>query len=97
MSLRGAFSGLLALTFLQAVLSSTGSAHRTAGLLSVVNSGVARFLSPTVAAIPDLRDKRKIVAPGEIGKEPLAKIPQTSSTMPDDWTTKVAPPTSIQI
>lgn len=91
MSLRGMFSGLLALTFMQAVLSSTASAERTAGVWDGIASGVARFLSPTVAAIPDRRDRRKIIAPGEIGKEPLATIP-SSSTMPNDWTTKAVPP-----
>lgn len=95
MSLRGMFSGLLALTLIQAVLSSTKSAERTAGLLKGLSSGVAHFMSPTVAAIPDLRDRRKTVAPGPLDD---GRIPfdQSSSTLPTDWTTKAAPPKTVQ-
>ena len=94
MSLRGIFGGLLALTFVQAVLSSTQSAERTAGIWSAITSGFARFMSPTVAAIPDVRDRKKwdTVAPG--APDP---VPYSSSTMPNDWTTKPtapSPPTS---
>jgi hypothetical protein len=89
MTFRGVFSGLVALTLLQAVLSSTKSAERTAGIWSAVTSGFARFMSPTVAAIPDIRDRVKwdTVAPGDPGK-----IPYSSTTLPDDWTTKPAAP-----
>ena len=84
MSLRGLFSGLLTLTFLQVVLSSTKSAERTAGVLSVVGSGFERLMSPTVAAIPDLRTRKQ-------WRE--RTTPETSSsTLPDDWTTKPAAP-----
>lgn len=102
MSVRGVFGGLLALTFLQAVLSSTKSAERTAGVWSGVASGFARFLSPTVAAIPDLRSRSyRDVAPGEIGKEPVAPLnptsttSATSSTLPASWTTRPAAPRSV--
>lgn len=89
MTLRGVFGGLLVLTTLQAVLSSTQSAERTAGIWSAISSGVARFMSPTVAAIPDIRDRKKwdTVAPGAPDR-----VPYSSSTMPGDWTTKPAAP-----
>lgn len=95
MSLRGMFSGLLALTMLQAVLSSQKAAERTGGLMSGLASGVARFMSPTVAAIPDLRDRKKTVAPGPLddGRIPLNP---SSATMPTDWTTRPAPPKTVQ-
>jgi hypothetical protein len=104
MSVRGVFSGVLALTFLQAVLSSTKSAERTAGVWSAVTSGFAHFMSPTVAAIPDIRGRKKwdTVAPGQPGDEtgrvpydPSSASPGTSSTFPADWTTKAAPPRSV--
>ncbi len=91
MSVRGIFSGLLALTFLQAVLSSTKSAERTGGVLDLIGTGVYRFMSPTVAAIPDLRERRKTVAPGAPPRVPY----DPSSTMPADWTTRPAPPRSV--
>jgi hypothetical protein len=101
MTFRGVFGGLLALTFLQAVLSSTQSAERTAGVWSAVTSGFARFMSPTVAAIPDIRDRAKwdTVAPGDPGKVPYDPSSATgsSSTMPADWNTKPAAPRSISI
>lgn len=99
MSVRGVFGGLLALTFLQAVLSSTQSAKRTAGIWSAVTSGAARFMSPTVAALPDIRDRKKwdTVAPGDPGKVPYSSANGSSSTMPDDWTTKPAPPRSLAV
>lgn len=95
MSLRGMFGGLLALTMLQAVLSSQKAAERTGGIMSGLASGVARFMSPTVAAIPDLRDRKKTVAPGPLddGRIPLNP---SSATMPADWTTKPAPPKTVQ-
>lgn len=92
MSVRGVFGGLLTLTVLQAVLSSTQSAERTAGIWSAISSGVARFMSPTVAAIPDLRTRkgRDTVAPGAPDK-----VPYSSSTMPDSWTTKPSAPSAL--
>jgi hypothetical protein len=104
MTVRGLFTGLLSLTLLQAVLSSQESAERTAGIWSAVTSGVARFMSPTVAAIPDLRERKKwdTVAPGAPGDEsgrvpydPSSASPGTSKTMPATWTTKPAAPRAI--
>jgi hypothetical protein len=92
MSVRGIFSGLLTLTILQAVLSSSRSAERAGGVLSAVGSGVYRFMSPTVAAIPDLRERRKTVAPGE---PPRVPYDSTSATMPADWNTRPAPPRAV--
>jgi hypothetical protein len=96
MTFRGVFSGLVALTLLQAVLSSTKSAERTAGIWSSVTSGFARFMSPTVAAIPDIRDRAKwdTVAPGDPGKIPYDP---SSTTLPNDWTTKPAAPRSLAV
>jgi hypothetical protein len=93
MTFRGVFGGLLTLTFLQAVLSSTKSAERTAGVWSAVTSGFAHFMSPTVAAIPDIRDRKKwdTVAPGDPGKVPYAP---SSNTLPNDWTTKPQAPSA---
>jgi hypothetical protein len=100
MTIRGLFSGLLSLTLLQAVLSSQQSAERTAGIWSAVTSGFARFMSPTVAAIPDLRERKKYdnVAPGPRDKvpyDPSSASPDTSKTMPATWTTKPAAPRAI--
>lgn len=100
MSVRGIFGGVLALTFIQAVLSSTQSAERTAGIWSAVTSGFAHFMSPTVAAIPDIRDRKKwdTVAPGEpprVPYDPSSTEGSTSSTMPASWTTKPAAPRAI--
>jgi hypothetical protein len=46
-------------------------------------------MSPTVAAIPDIRDRKKwdTVAPGDPGK-----VPYSSNTLPDNWTTKPQAP-----
>ncbi|WP_367575282.1 hypothetical protein [Streptomyces griseoaurantiacus] len=96
--MRGLVGGLLALTTLQAVLSSTRAAERTAGIWSAVASGVAHFMSPTVAAIPDIRDRRRdTVAPGDPGRIPYSSATGGSLTMPADWTTKAAPPRSVAI
>lgn len=100
MSWRGVFGGLLTLTALQVVLSSTQAAERTAGIWSAVASGVAHFMSPTVAAIPDLRERKKYddVAPGpdnRIPYDPSSASPGTSKTMPASWTTKPAAPRAV--
>jgi hypothetical protein len=104
MTFRGMFTGLISLTLLQAVLSSTESAERTAGIWSAVTSGFARFMSPTVAALPDLRDRKKwdTVAPdrpgdskGRVPYDPSSAAPDTSKTMPATWTTKPAAPRAI--
>lgn len=103
MSVRGVFSGVLALTLLQAVLSSTRSAERTAGIWSAITSGAARFMSPTVAAIPDLRERRKVVAPGEPPRVPYdpsssapeSTPPQATATFPASWTVRPAAPRAV--
>lgn len=104
MTFRGMFTGLLSLTLLQAVLSSQQSAERTAGIWSGITSGFARFMSPTVAAIPDLRERKKwdTVAPGQPGDktgrvpyDPSSAAPDTSKTLPATWTTKPAAPRAI--
>lgn len=51
---RGAAVAVLSLTALETVVSSTGAADRTSGILSGVASIIDRVLSPTVPAIPNL-------------------------------------------
>jgi hypothetical protein len=104
MTVRGVFGGVLALTFLQAVLSSDQATARTGGLIKGVTAGFDHFMNPTVALIPDLRKSKKwnTEAPGEIGQNPLATIPQSSATsststtlLPASWTTRPAPPRAV--
>lgn len=101
MSVRGLFAGVLGLTFLQAVLSSDAATSRTSGLISGLTGAFHHFMSPTVALIPDLRKQsRETVAPGPLGTNPLAIIPQDSSTssgsmVPASWTTRPAAPRSV--
>jgi hypothetical protein len=49
---------MLALTFLQAAVSSEAAAARAGGLIGDVASLVHRALSPSVAAIPDRREAK---------------------------------------
>lgn len=53
--MRGFFVGFLALTALEAVVSTQQAASRTSGLLTLVGSLVAKVLDPTVPAISDHR------------------------------------------
>ena len=76
-------AGVLALALLEVTVSSNAAAGRVGGLLDATASVVSHVLSPTVAAIPDLRTKG--------GAAPSAATDQSStssgSTMPADWST----------
>lgn len=76
-------SGVLALALLEAATSNVKAAGRVGDLFDAVASGLSHALSPSVAAIPDLRTKSS-------GGGPTSKhdAQQTSSkTLPDDWST----------
>lgn len=87
--MRGLFAGFLMLTALDAVLSSTASASRVGGMFTGAIAVLDHILSPTVAAIPDLRHQAATAAPAS------STTPASSPTMPKDWTTKPAPPSTI--
>lgn len=55
MSVRGILIGSLGLAMLQLVVSNPDRANRLGALGSVLLAGVNRFLSPSIAAIPDRR------------------------------------------
>lgn len=61
--LRGAFSGVLLLAALQAVVSSSGSADRFGGLVKGIDSITRHALSPFEPAIPDLRNRKATPPP----------------------------------
>lgn len=80
--LRGVFAGALALIALETVLSTTGAADRTAGLLSDVSRLIARMLDPNIPAIPDLT--------GSSSSAPTSAAVYTAP--PADQAPVVAPP-----
>lgn len=86
---RTALAGALALAVLDAAVSSTEAAGRVGGLMKAVAKVVEHALSPTVAAIPDLRKH---------GGSLLQAIPPddgSGSLVPPDWNTSpTAPPTT---
>lgn len=85
MNWRAAVSMVLALAVLEAATSSTLAATRAGGLLKGVATVINHVLSPTVAAIPDLRKHG--------GAATTLAAPGGSNTVPADWTTApVAPP-----
>jgi hypothetical protein len=75
-------SGVLALALLEAVTSSTASAGRVGDLFTGIAGVVSHVLSPTVAAIPDLRTKG-----GASTSSSEKSSSSTSKTVPADWTT----------
>lgn len=76
-------SGLLALTLLEAATSSTKSAGRVGDFFDGIASALSHALSPSVAAIPDLRTK------GGSAKSSSDQSSggSSSKTMPADWST----------
>lgn len=80
MSARGVFSGVLVLSGLQAVVSSSAAADRWGGLVGGLAAIVRHALSPFEPLIPDLRDKTPTPTP------PPPPPPPPGSTRP------VAPP-----
>ena len=78
------FAGMLGLALLDAAVSSTASADRVGTLMTSVSKVVAHLLSPTVAAIPDLRTH----GGADVPTAPSTATPSTdSSLLPTDWTT----------
>lgn len=55
MSIRGVLLGAIGLALLQMVVSNPDRADRLGTLGTVVSGAIARFLSPAIAAVPDLR------------------------------------------
>lgn len=55
MSVRGVLLGALGLALLQMVVSDPARADRLGTLGTVLSGAIARYLSPAIAAIPDLR------------------------------------------
>jgi hypothetical protein len=92
MNWRALLGGMIGLALLEAAVSSQAAANRAGGLLTGVSTVIDHVLSPTVAAIPDLRKHGGAVA--------TTAAPGGSTTLPADWTTAPAaptPPTTIQI
>ncbi len=83
---RTALAGMLGLALLDAAVSSQRAAGRVGGLLSGVATVVEHVLSPTVAAVPDLRTRG-----GPVIREADAQ-PSAGSLLPADWTTKPTAP-----
>ena len=75
-------SGILALAVLEAATSSTKAAGRVGDLFDGIASVVSHALSPSVAAIPDLRTKGGAATPASDKSSG-----STSKTMPADWDT----------
>jgi hypothetical protein len=89
MNWRAVFSGMVGLALLEAAVSSTAAANRAGGLLKGVATVIEHVLSPTVAAIPDLRTHGGAATAAPSGGSP---------TLPADWTTAAPkPPTTISI
>lgn len=89
-------SGVLGLALLEVTVSSTASAGRVGSLLTSVSTVISHVLSPTVAAIPDLRTKGG-AATSSTGGSTAQPATATSPTMPPDWTTSASPPPTIQV
>jgi hypothetical protein len=80
-------SGVLGLALLEAAVSSNKAAGRVGDLLDGIAGLVSHALSPTVPAIPDLRQKG---GGGGAAAATSAPSDQSSSkTVPADWTTSV--------
>jgi hypothetical protein len=91
-----ALSGALALALLEAATSTTQAAGRVGSLLTALDNVVQRVLSPTVAAIPDLRTK-SAAAPSDDdttgSSTTVTASPASASTTPE-WTTSPPTPTT---
>lgn len=84
-ALRTAAAGMLGLALLDTVVSSTASANRVGTLLTAVSKVVSHLLSPTVAAIPDLRKHGGADVPTAPSTDTTATT--DSSLLPASWTT----------
>jgi hypothetical protein len=76
-------SGVLGLALLEAALSSNKSAGRVGDLLDGIAGLVSHALSPTVPAIPDLRQK----GGAAVATSAPSAVQSSSKTLPPDWTT----------
>lgn len=89
-------SGVLGLALLEVAVSSTAAAGRVGTLLTSVSAVISHVLSPTVAAIPDLRQKGGAAISSTSGST-TQPATTTSPTMPPDWTTSPTLPPTISI
>lgn len=94
MNWRLMLSGALALALLEATVSSQQAAARAGGLLTGIAGVIERILSPTVAAIPDLRKHGGAGPPLSEGEGDAGPANPTvpGSLVPPDWTTSPKPP-----
>lgn len=80
---RYALTGSLALALVDAAVSSNAAATRAGGMFTSLAGVIEHVLSPTVAAIPDLRKHG--------GAAALQSAPQQAAPVgtlvPPDWTT----------
>lgn len=86
-ALRTAAAGMLGLALLETVVSSQASANRVGTLMTALSQVISHLLSPTVAAIPDLR-KHGGASPPAAAAPPTAAVPSSdTSLLPTSWTT----------
>lgn len=87
MNWRALLAGTLALALLEATVSSQAAAQRAGGILTSLAGVVEHVLSPTVAAIPDLREHGGAAPPAASTAAPAS----TSGTLlPAEWTTSAS-------
>jgi hypothetical protein len=89
--MRGVVAGVLGLALLDAAVSTQGAANRVGGLLGAVAKTIEHILSPTVAAIPDLRThggaqqlQNASALTGDTGTGAGGAV---GTLLPADWTT----------
>lgn len=91
---RTALAGMVGLALLDATVSSQQAAGRVGGLLQGVAKTLEHLLSPTVAAIPDLRKHGGAIPQGASDTSPAGGSGVVgASLLPADWTTSPSPPT----
>lgn len=96
MTWRSILSGVLGLALLDAAVSSQAAAGRVGGLLDGMASVISHVLSPTVAAIPDLRQHggaapSSSTSSGSVQAQPATDSTSTkSATLPDTWSTSAS-------
>lgn len=73
--MRGIFTGILALTLLDAVVSSEQSAHRFGGIFTSLADVLAWVMDPTVPGIPDLSGSSKNSKSADSGPAPVLLPP----------------------
>jgi hypothetical protein len=87
---------MVGLALLDAAVSSQAAANRTGSLMTGVATVIQHILSPTVAAIPDLRTHGGAVTTSATSSATTAE-PATDTTSTDtssaEWTTSASAPT----